>query len=445
MTQVRALIYNILQDDLSSNYVPRTMDELDEALLTEVFGDGAKDKWAAVVKDLGAEYMKWHPQKTMLTDPAGRRLKARGLWGQGDLTKLAGLGWQLENTEPVNATTLRVPDPKGGPAVELTTFLGVVLRHLDAEKGKILYENIKKVEQLARVWEVRGPRILKRIIDIQATFVILCEYDVNILPTDGCATFREAMAKHGYDGYGFKGPGQEVAGVGVFWKRDEVRLPPGSQEFPADGFISATTITENWGNIDLEEPGIDRPMDRRMLAFVRLLTKDDRPVLVCGAHMMTVSRDKTGVVRANELAKIRTLIAQQATADDAVVFGGDFNINSRGRKDEGIWHGGEKKELIGFREEAGPPTVRRFDWERKGGDQGSLVMRDAYGDVVYSDDSCTTRTGTRLETIDYILYDEAKLTPIEGTRSPLQCTAEQMPNLVEPSDHVPLAISFSLK
>merc|ERR1712187_45186 len=59
-----------------------------------------------------------------------------------------------------------------------------------------------------------------------------------------------------------------------------------------------------------------------------------------------------------------------------------------------------------------------------------------------SEDSSTTRTGTRLETIDYIFYDEASLLPLRDSRLPLRCTDAQMPNSEEPSDHMPIAISF---
>merc|ERR1719499_378374 len=57
----------------------------------------------------------------------------------------------------------------------------------------------------------------------------------------------------------------------------------------------------------------------------------------------------------------------------------------------------------------------------------------------------STHTGNRLETIDYIFYDEALMVPVAGSRSPLKCPEVAIPNETEPSDHIPISVTFRLK
>jgi hypothetical protein len=142
-------------------------------------------------------------------------------------------------------------------------------------------------------------------------------------------------------------------------------------------------------------------------------------------------------VRAFELAKIRTLAASRAQPGEAVLFCGDFNIDSRDNRDAHIWAGkntGFQEDLVG---------VRRLLWQRSDGSK--LALRDAYGDIAASTRCSSTRTGNRLETIDYIFYDEALLAPVKGSRTPLKCPEVAMPNEIEPSDHIPISVTFQMK
>jgi len=286
-----------------------------------------------------------------------------------------------------------------------------------------------------------GARVWEKIKKSKASFVILEEYDVHPLPTGGAPSFIEAMRRLGYEGALFLGPGQNQSGVALYWKRNEASLPRGV-ELPADRLLQCGFETSHFGNLDLEEPGVERAMDRRNLAWAKLLVKG-RPVLLCGTHLMTGSRDKAGSVRAYELAKIRLLLSSSGRAlpGEPVVLGGDFNINSRGGCDDHIWQGGEAKECTGFEQDSA--GARRLLWERSGG--GELRLRDAYEDVVGLEGCSSTRTGSRLETIDYIFYDECSLLPIRKSRSELRCPDEAMPNHKEPSDHIPLFIAFQMK
>eukprot|EP00928_Gymnodinium_smaydae_P044967 TRINITY_DN30014_c0_g1_i1.p1 TRINITY_DN30014_c0_g1~~TRINITY_DN30014_c0_g1_i1.p1 ORF type:complete len:610 (-),score=142.38 TRINITY_DN30014_c0_g1_i1:98-1831(-) len=439
-TRVSILQYNILFDELSSNFVPRTMEDPSDALVAEVFGTAADApaRWDKLKKDLLDEYTKWHPIKTYVHNPAGKKLKARCLWSEKDLLALPQQGWKLDGGVQVRDSTALQALVEGEK--DPVTLRGIFDRHLDKQSTAKLYDAIKKVQEESRAWDVRGRRVLQKIKDARATFVVLEEYDVHELETAGHATFHEAMRALGYDGALFLGPGQEQSGIALFWLRKVAALPKGT-ELPS--VVPAGMETDCFGNVDLEEPGM-RDMDRRPLAWAKL-SVSGQPVMLCGTHLMTGSRDKTGDVRAYELAKLRTLLRSRVGIESAVLLAGDFNIDSRGRKGQQIWEGGSKQESTGFSEGAdvSGATWRRLGWER---DDGSgLVLGDAYGDVATLEACSSTRTGTRLETIDYIFYDEAWLTPIAGKRSELRCPEEAMPNSQEPSDHIPLSVAFSLR
>ncbi|CAL1142455.1 unnamed protein product [Cladocopium goreaui] len=419
MLPLRVMTYNILADELSSNLVPRTMEEPSSEVLQEILGDGAETKWREVDKALNNEYRKWHPMKTLVTNPQGLKMKSRGLWDQLDLTLLEGKGWQLDGVHVEDPVTL-----DGGK-----TFLGVVQQYMTQEQSLQLYKALEKVHLESRAWEARGPRILEKLKVYQPTVVALQEYDVHDLTT-GLGTFRQALEGLGYEGLVFLGPGQEKVGVALFWLKSRAKL---EMDLPEDRKLRCgASASGSYGNIDLEEPGLERPMDRRPFGYAKLLVDDVQPVLCCVTHLMTSSRDKDGAVRKQELQTIRQILESQAEVNCPVVLCGDFNINLRSGLEEHIFEGTGH-----CRDET---QAARFHWRR--GDGAELLLRDAFDDVNTDPASSSTRTGTRLETIDYIFYDEQFLQSLFADRSLLQCPKEAMPNKDEPSDHIPVVATF---
>lgn len=432
-SHVRVMSYNILMDELSSNFVPRTMEDPTEAILAEVFEHGSTglEQWKTLKNELNSGYAKWHPLKTMIETPDGSRIKARGLWGEPDLLQLGEKGWKLDGVEVQDAVTL-----DGNP-----TFLGIVRQSLSEEKGALLYNSIRKVQLESRAWEVRGVKILEKVVDATPTLVAFQEYDVHDLPMPGGTTFADEMSKLGYEGANFLGPGQEKSGVGMFWLSKVAKLV-GDDKLPAGGFVASGLMTAGFGNLDMQEPGFEKVMDRRPLVFVNLIIHG-QPVCFCGTHLMTGSRDKSGAVRSQELVTIRQFLGTRVPPGVAVCLAGDFNINSHRFADEHIWKGDGVKDSTGYvRTTDGDNIANRFVWERSDGSR--LHLRDSFDHVYGSDDCSSTRTGTRLETIDYIFYDEDSFGLIEGSRSDLRCPDESMPNATEPSDHIPIYVSFNL-
>jgi len=187
--------------------------------------------------------------------------------------------------------------------------------------------------------------------------------------------------------------------------------------------------TGSYANVDLKEVGL-RDMDRRLAGFVKL-TVDELPTLLCGIHLMTGSRDKEGSIRRQELVTIADLMKMWADPGTGVILCGDFNVNSRGFLEEHIWEG------TGYVRDS-DTKANRFRWQRFGA--APLILRDAF-DSCYGDEACSsTRTGTRLETIDYIFFDEEAYTLLDSSK--LQCPEQPMPNAEQPSDHIPVCATF---
>ncbi|CAE7333795.1 unnamed protein product [Symbiodinium microadriaticum] len=242
------------------------------------------------------------------------------------------------------------------------------------------------------------------------------------LPTGPHSSFRDALAARGYEGALFLGPGQEKVGVGLFWQRERASMV---DTFPKDQVVPCGMETGSYGNVDLKEAGL-RDMDRRLAGFVKL-TVDELPTLLCGTHLMTGSRDKEGKIRQQELVTIADLMKAWADPGAGVILCGDFNVNSRGFLEEHIWEG------TGYVRDS-DTKANRFCWQRSGA--SPLILRDAF-DSCYGDEACSsTRTGTRLETIDYIFFDEEAYTLLDSSK--LRCPEQPMPNAEEPSDHIPV-------
>eukprot|EP00614_Pseudopedinella_elastica_P030862 CAMPEP_0172623460 /NCGR_PEP_ID=MMETSP1068-20121228/128940_1 /TAXON_ID=35684 /ORGANISM="Pseudopedinella elastica, Strain CCMP716" /LENGTH=610 /DNA_ID=CAMNT_0013432031 /DNA_START=30 /DNA_END=1862 /DNA_ORIENTATION=+ len=195
-----------------------------------------------------------------------------------------------------------------------------------------------------------------------------------------------------------------------------------------------------------------------------------RRVVVLGCHLMTTSRDNPskvyfpGSIRAQEIAAMRRIAAEFGVGpSDAVVVAGDFNTNVR----EGDGSVSERFVLegvipFGGRESdaSGAPSVEfptgyqaerdvasALVWERAG---APLVLRDAYEglnrrqvddqDVVLG----TSHNAARVETIDFIWYDQDWLSPV--SRSPLAAPwPDPTPDRANPSDHIPVLVEFAVK
>eukprot|EP00931_Biecheleriopsis_adriatica_P006688 TRINITY_DN108051_c0_g1_i1.p1 TRINITY_DN108051_c0_g1~~TRINITY_DN108051_c0_g1_i1.p1 ORF type:complete len:1108 (+),score=173.82 TRINITY_DN108051_c0_g1_i1:48-3371(+) len=496
LRRFKVLSYNCLLDDLTSNFIPRTMEDPPESVLKEIFGSEGCLEWKKLKEKLGKEYgSAWHGMKQAVVDPHGARQKARVLWGHRNLMNLQQEGWKTDN--------LKVE----GPVIldGHTTFFGMLQKHIPDEGNCVkLHECIRQVHA-SRSWDNRGPKFLQRFLREQPDVIALQEYDMHLLPTQG-KPFWKAMADIGYEGLAMPGPGQEKAGMAIFWKTTscvQFEMPNDLK----DCIVPSGIERQDYGNLDLQEPDFkDRPMDRRPFGFVRLLVHR-QPILFCNVHLMTSSRDPAGHIRAWELKRIRMHMRRLALPGEAVLICGDFNINSHNFAEDYIWtstgnnknfiqeghevkvaslfssinstparvSAGEVGKILSIDSEGdalidfsaarcqwvsrsnfkdltstsstgyvrdATSGANRFLWNRSDGDD--LCLRDSYDDVYGSADKHSTKTGMRLETIDYVFYDESLLILDKQSRSKLECPEDNMPNADEPSDHIPLILEFDL-
>merc|ERR1712167_271597 len=100
--------------------------------------------------------------------------------------------------------------------------------------------------------------------------------------------------------------------------------------------------------------------------------------------------------------------------DEAVIFCGDFNINARDHNERYILNGRiphKASSSMCLNVETGYDTnSAKFAWIRN--DMHRLVLADAYGDINHMERDAdgnilgTSHNVDRLETIDYVYFDE---------------------------------------
>lgn len=205
-----------------------------------------------------------------------------------------------------------------------------------------------------------------------------------------------------------------------------------------------------------------------------------RRLVVCASHLMTKSRDSSrtvrfpGEVRATQLETISQELSAFLGPTEMALFMGDFNINVRGDDETYILHGklasagGDEALTVptGYEDlrsrEPFPETGSRFLWfRRRGADEGCideptdgvatrLSLRDVYGDLnrLERDDRGrvlgTSHNADRLETIDYIFFDEDHMELV--ARSPMLAPSpDAAPDEENPSDHIPLLARLRVK
>ncbi|CAE7242065.1 unnamed protein product [Symbiodinium natans] len=335
-----------------------------ETLLKQVFKKGdPKKQWRDLKARMNEEYKPWHQMKEQIRDPSDVSQKLRALWSQPDLTTLEGWDLGSQQGKVRDAVTLE----------KHLTCLGLLQKELgDKDLARRVYDVIAE-ENEHRTWvatamgppplnvtqvtkEKRMPKILDRIAAEAPDLVAFQEYDMHRLKAKK-REFHEHMRDRGYEGAQLLCPGQERAGIGIFWKREfstkavQQQIARGLEELwkggralaeladsdYADTYGPAGTRVEvkerrdgtalvvvlhsdkeaviprdklkektqnelkekSIGNLDLQERGdgkLMKTMDRRSLGFVRLQIRG-QPLLFCTTHLMTASRDLSGRVR----------------------------------------------------------------------------------------------------------------------------------------------------
>lgn len=337
----------------------------------------------------------------------------------------------------------------------------------------------------------------------QPDIIVLCEYDVmdnksknnpdlEYFPGEPPMSFPAAMMKAGYHVVFCDSP-PENWGIAIFAKASVFAVATGSsasvRSDPSPQLVkinctdlgtAPNKIDEEYRakSLDLKEtfhkPGDPADklsemsvLDRRTLGIVALEFLPPHPragqkVVVAGTHLMAKNRDNSatvqfpGEIRAQQIERIAKEVGNFVQAGDAVIFCGDFNVNMCKGEEEYIFKGviPHSSASAGGACSIPPLTFSTgyesgvFNWPLSDGRK--IRLKDAYvGENRVETTADGRKVGTshntdRLETIDFIFYDEANITLVAA--SPLVVPfPESMPDMDNPSDHLPTVARLRVK
>lgn len=270
------------------------------------------------------------------------------------------------------------------------------------DEEKIL---IEEYNDLNFKWENRGPRIISEVQSWGAdviSFVEMDQYDA----------FKTQLS--GYESTFMKRPrSSSPDGSTVFWKEDRFKLlgePVKGAFKDYDPYKQATDEAEFTSS----------RTDRVFVAVALQDLLDDRVLVVISMHLMRNPEDeKKDMLRAMEanqmMAKVTCLMDEHGAS--GLVILGDFNASPQSWTHLMLLEGWQAC------------TTNRIN------------MTDAFDNVMWNRDFCTSKTDARSEWIDYILYSGSTITPT-GPAQVRKCPEQSMPSPEFPSDHMPLVFDF---
>lgn len=417
---------------------------------------------------------------------SGNYAAMRGFWGNPSCDSPADVPKDLPQISWYGQDTVSYRQKQGGDGEEekvANTLKGMARKSLPKDLFEDFFEEVISTEKDIYSWKVRGPRIFHQITNMQQEdnlvvpdIIALSEYDCHAVNADyrqigKSETFADAMAATGYDGIFFKDPliGRDPpSGLGIFWNKHIFPTISGlggikdieSNEDAFQGDACNRDLNEKWHPIkkanDDDSPRLMKASDRRNAGLVRLLHKPTgRPLTVCTSHLMTISRDSSktnrypGEVRAGEAMEIIQMISEKARPSDAIILMGDFNTDARVFKNI---FGGKIPKLVEFDDDGTPGTIKfdtGFDSEKKSFSlENSHLLIDAFADIHQWGDGvgegkhCTSRNAERIEWIDYIFHDK-NLRTVD--RSDCRTPRGSLPDIENPSDHLPLGVTFEFR
>jgi len=198
---------------------------------------------------------------------------------------------------------------------------------------------------------------------------------------------------------------------------------------------------------------------RRNAGLVHLVGQQDetKRIMVVATHLMTTGRDNKeknkfpGEVRAGEIATLKKIIEEHAKPNEAVMLMGDFNTKPM---QHNIFSGKIKNENGESIHEK--TSFKRlvdgnwsFDWRSEKG-TGALLVDAFANNHGWSEPASrknsnqfTSSNAVRREWIDYVFYSPTQLELIDLSKPNIP--QNPIPDLNEPSDHIPLGVKMKFK
>jgi exonuclease III len=457
--------YNILDAELESNFVPRTMKEsnadqlkgiqLNNASLKNLYGYDSNNKPIDNLFALaGQMYTAFHSGGNFIDEETKENItktKSRKLWGSDKPTS--------ENSKDgkVIRNLRGLLDKEFLEGLKLKNFTIPEKTKLD----EIFYE-IQTENNEVRDWKTnRGNKILDKITgqkpEQNPDIICLQEYGnskrlhIDIDNTDPqppvttktreeldndesnnpeAGSLASKLIEKGYT-YRFFGYNPDTKngddGVAIFFKTDVFNLEEKgikSIEMDADVVTKVDELIKKH-----QDKKINKYTALRRCGMVTLThIKTNQTVTVCTAHLQSISNEKydtitgkTNFVKELELTKIAEKFKE---INGNIIFCGDFNL-----------------ELV---KDGTPVTIRdgnielnakEFTYDTPNTKSIARITPPSDGEFKY-----TSNAGTRTEYLDYVFsnLDGKIITPPPPTEG------ETMPNATEPSDHIMITAQFTI-
>eukprot|EP00457_Paulinella_chromatophora_P003174 gb/GEZN01003180.1/.p1 GENE.gb/GEZN01003180.1/~~gb/GEZN01003180.1/.p1 ORF type:complete len:626 (+),score=61.13 gb/GEZN01003180.1/:146-2023(+) len=401
-----------------------------------------------------------------------------------------------DNLGVVENNVVEYTERRTGHAVQAATLIRLLKDKLGKDVGQQVYDDLRRIEDTVFRWQIRGPRVVQRILAEKPDIVGIQEYsgcdDETFLPFESVEsiTFRQSMTMQNFSGLVFQDP-KGGDGLALFYSNERYTVAPlnGFSVDQAIGRAAAFNVscarkdaslsepiqpsrisniavlpsslnTSGCLNLDMESKAHQgrvvrmlEPSSRRHFSLTRLWDRHRKKFLwVAVTHLQTSSRDNArtvvypGEVRASELAFIRQVVAENVPSEDALVFLGDMNSEPTQKE---VWSGRpcrpeDPSDCLRINTGFGcvSQEVCGMDWTGPNG-KGSF-MRDGFDSLHRWGDAAeqypTSFTLLRSARIDYIFYSTntlyVKAIPVQAR--PIKV----VPHETEPSDHLPLVLDL---
>jgi hypothetical protein len=472
------LTYNILDFNLASNTILRTMSDTHKKKLIDLVTKENIQKMELMYKDYFHSDTKGKSDKNF----------KRKLWGENIINETS-LNLFKTNFN-LNLDHIKFEDNKLKIGDDIVQNLKMLMIEYSKDKSKVdeLHNIILKMDKEIMDWNVRGHKIAQVIINSGADIVMLQEYGScheKKYQLDGKdIRLQDELYDNGYNHIFFLNikykkdaptPEEGKEGVIIYYRRDNFKIATLKQSLKIEErlVIDVDTVNPDYDYLrvfDIDETVINKEIyvknrdnsiytdsstgkkiqfntnflvaNKRAVGFVKFEHIESKnKVLAITSHLLTDSYDKYGLVKIEELKFVKNKLEELMIAEilnpkiEGVIFGGDFNIRYT-----------KPGKAIPYSDRSIFQSIYSCDFD------GTMIIGDRDDKKLFLEDIIknsptdivSSVNGTRKEWIDYIFFNNIAL---EKKRLIYEILEEgiTIPDNIHPSDHIPIMAEFIFK